>query len=249
MVYKSGAHWSNSKSSHERCYSLQQIKSSLQFLLNNCYFQVGSNIFRQIIGIPMGSDPAPFFANLFLFHYESMWLKSIKNHQYGKARKFGNVFRFIDDLIAINDGGEFENNFQEIYPPELILKKENTSCTEATFLDLHLSISDGQITTTLYDKRDAFNFHIVRFPYKDSTIPSKMFFSTISAEVLRICRANTSKESFIKSSKTLIQRMLKQGADPLGIKRVLTKMINRHATDFMKFNTSNHQLIERLIPT
>ena len=110
-VYNSGAYWSTSKNSNGRCYSMYQIKSSLQYLLDNCYFQVGSSIFRQIIGIPMGSDPAPFFANLFLFHYESMWLKSIKNREYGKARIFGNVFRFIDDLIAINDGGEFENNF------------------------------------------------------------------------------------------------------------------------------------------
>ena len=45
----------------------------------------------------MGSDPAPFFANLFLF-YESRWLKSIKNTNSGVARKFGIVFRFIDDL-------------------------------------------------------------------------------------------------------------------------------------------------------
>ena len=247
-VYNSGAYWSNSKDSNGRCYSLQQIKSALQYLLNNCYFQVGSSIFRQIIGIPMGSDPAPFFANLFLFHYESMWLKSIKNGQYGKARKFGNVFRFIDDLIAINDGGEFENNYLEIYPPELILKKENTSSSEATFLDLHLLIVDGQIKTTLYDKRDAFGFDIVRFPYKDSTIPSKMFFSTVSAEVLRICRANTCKNSFIETSKRFIQRMIKQGASSLGIRRVLTKMINRHSNDFKKFGTSDKQLIESLIP-
>ena len=29
-------------------------------------------------------------------------------------------------LIAINDGNEFENHYNEIYPPELILKNENT---------------------------------------------------------------------------------------------------------------------------
>ena len=48
-------------------YTLTKIKDTIKFLLDNCYFQVGSNIFRQKIGIPMGSDPAPFFANLFLF--------------------------------------------------------------------------------------------------------------------------------------------------------------------------------------
>ena len=88
----------------------------------------------------MRSDTAPFFANLFLFFYES---NPKKNSNYGAARKFGNIFRFIDDLIAINDTNEFENHYNEIYPSGLILKKENTSHTETTFLDLHLCINEG----------------------------------------------------------------------------------------------------------
>ena len=72
----------------------------------------------------MGSGPTPFFDNLFLFFYKSRWLKSIENINYGVARKFGNIFRFVDDLIAINDENEFENHYIEIYPPELILKKK-----------------------------------------------------------------------------------------------------------------------------
>ena len=32
---------------------------------------------------------------------------------YGVARKSGNIFRFIDDLIAINDGNKFENHYNE----------------------------------------------------------------------------------------------------------------------------------------
>ena len=99
----------------------------------------------------MGSDLAPFFANIFLFFYESKWLESIKKTNYGVARKFGNSFRFTDDLIAIIDVNEFKNHYNEIYPPELILKKENTSHTETTFLDLYLCINEGQMQTFLYD--------------------------------------------------------------------------------------------------
>ena len=131
----------------------------------------------------MGSDIVPLFGNLFLFFYESRWLKCIKNN-YGVARKFSNIFRLIDDLIAINDGNEFENHYNEIFPTKLILKKENTSYTATTFLDLHLCINEGQIQTSLYDKRNSYNFNVVRFPYKSSTIPSKMFFATISTEKL-----------------------------------------------------------------
>ena len=61
-VYNSGAFWSKSKTG--RSYSLQEIKSCQEFLINNI-FQVGSKIFYQVIGIPMGSDSVPFFANLF----------------------------------------------------------------------------------------------------------------------------------------------------------------------------------------
>ena len=86
----------------------------MDFLINNNFFQVGYKIYRQVIGIPMGSDTATFFTNLFLFFYESRWLKSIKLTNYGFARKFGNIFRFIDDLIAINDGNEFQNHYDEI---------------------------------------------------------------------------------------------------------------------------------------
>ena len=37
------------------------------------------------------------------------------------ARKFGSVFRYIDDLLALNDGHSFETHYKEIYPEELEL--------------------------------------------------------------------------------------------------------------------------------
>ena len=57
-------------------------------------------------------------------------LKSIKNTNYGIAKKCGNIFRFIDDLIAINYGNEFENHYNEIYPPKLISEKRKTLHTQ-----------------------------------------------------------------------------------------------------------------------
>ena len=91
-VYNSGAFRSRSKSKTGRSYSLQEIKSCLGFLINNSFFQVGSMIFCQVIAIPMGSDLAPFFANLFLFFYESRWLKSIKNINCGGCKKVWQYF-------------------------------------------------------------------------------------------------------------------------------------------------------------
>lgn len=45
------------------------------------------------------------------------------------------MVRFIDDLTAINDGGEFEKIYREMYPPELQLKRENSSDNQASFFE------------------------------------------------------------------------------------------------------------------
>ena len=61
------ARWVKTIKDSVKCLNKQHTKDAVAYLLLNCYFIVGSKIFCQIIGIPMGSDPAPFFANLFLY--------------------------------------------------------------------------------------------------------------------------------------------------------------------------------------
>ena len=74
-----------------------------------------------------------------------------------------------------------------------------------------------------------------------------MLFATISAEILRICQGNFSAVQFIKTSKDFLDRILRQGADPLGVKKALVKMINSHAFQFEKYGTHNRDLIQQLL--
>ena len=78
--------------------------------------------------------------------------------------------RYLDDLLNI-DTNFFESMVNHIYPSELQLNKANLSDTEASFLDLNLSISDGFVKTKIYDKRDDFDFDIVNFPFLDGDVP------------------------------------------------------------------------------
>ena len=86
---------------------------------------VGPKISCQIIGIHMGSDPAPLFAKLFLYFYESKRMKELNKNDLTRGRKPCNMFRIIDDLNSINYGGKFESNYWNIYPKELQLGNEN----------------------------------------------------------------------------------------------------------------------------
>ena len=164
---------------------------------------------------------------LFLHYYESKYVKKVKKKDLFTARRFRNTFRFIDDLLAVNDDGEFERSFKDIYPPELELKKERGG-DSVSFLDIKISISGRSFETSLFDKRDSFPFSIVRMPYKCSNMPSKIFYSTIGAEILRIGRISSSSKLFVSSAKPVVQRMLRQGANFKMILRTLKRIYGRH---------------------
>ena len=246
-IHNSGtANWVLNGDERSTCvYTKESIIRAADFLIRNCYFKLGDKLFRQDIGIPMGSDPAPAFANLFLFHYESSWLHSIKKSNNILARKFGQVFRYIDDLLALNDGHSFETYFHEIYPPELTLNRENREYTSTNFLDLCIEIKDRVFTTRLFDKRDQFGFHITRLPYRDSNLPGKMFYSSIAAECLRICRATSNYTYAATSINAVVSRMINQGAKMDRVKGTVTKMLNRHSIS-KKFGVPNNNFVHNL---
>ena len=137
------------------------------------YVRFGGQLFRQMVGIPMGTNCAPLLADLFLYSYENEFLdKLVKEGKRKHARKFNLSYRYIDDLISFNNK-RFKEFISDIYPKELTISETTESTSIASYLDL-LFIRDksNNITTKLYDKRDAFGFHIVNFPFMSSNIPS-----------------------------------------------------------------------------
>ena len=88
------------------------------------------------------------------------------NNQTDIIEAFNSTSRYLDDLLDI-DNPYFEQMVVQIYPIELQLNKANSSDTEALFLDLNLSISNGIVSSKIYDKRDGFNFEKVNVPFLD----------------------------------------------------------------------------------
>ena len=230
-----GAIWTNDKDKYKINFSKTSLKLAINYLLDNCYFTLGTMCFRQLIGIPMGSDPAPFMANLFLYYFENKWLQDTKKRDLQKARMFSNTFRFIDDLCALNDKGEFERNCKQIYPEELELKKENIGHHEASFLDLSIKIANKKFTTKLFDKRDSFPFYINRMPFLDSNMPSKIFYASIGSEILRIVRTTTELNDLKNRVDELLTRMKKQGTEQGRLVSIIKKLFGRHTLNFKKF--------------
>ena len=107
---------------------------------------------------------------------------------------------------------DFENYLGQMYPPELKIKDTTESNTSASYLDLLLSIGrDGQLHTSLYDKRDDFNFHITNFPFLSSNIPSSPAYGVFISQLIRYARASSSYECFILRAVRLSNKLPRAG--------------------------------------
>ena len=95
-----------------------------------------------------------------------------------------------------------------IYPPELHLFKANTADTEAPFLDLHLSISNGFVSSKIYDKRDDFDFDIVNFPFLDGDVPYSTRYGVYISQLIRFA---SHVADFNARNKSLTAKLLQQG--------------------------------------
>ena len=108
----------------------------------------------------MGTNCAPLVADLFLLCYERDFMLSLSdNNETNIIEAFNSTSRYLDDLINI-DNPYFEQVVGQIYPTEHQLNKANSSDTEAPFLDLNLSTTDGIYLLKLMINE--FNFDIVK---------------------------------------------------------------------------------------
>ena len=121
---------------------------------------------------------------------------------------FNSTSTYLDDRLNI-DNPYFEGMVNQLYPPELQLGKANTSDTEAPFWDLHLSISNGFVSSKIYDKRNGFDFDIVNFLFLDGGIPRHPFYGVYISPLIRFARVCSHVDDFNARNKGLTAKFLK----------------------------------------
>ena len=150
---------------------------------------------------------------------------------------FKSTSRYLDDLLNI-DNPYFEGMINRIYPPELQLNKANTSDTEAPFLDLHLSISNGFISIKIYDNRDDFDFDIVNFSFLDGDVPRSTSYGVYISQLIRFARVSSQVADFNARNKSLTAKLLQQGYRYHKLRKTFSKFYRRHYELVSKFKIS-----------
>ena len=129
------------------------IKTAINHLRKNCYFNVCNVTVKQAISIPVGIDSAYFGKISFQIpmrnnrcHYYFLLIKSRQGISTQQKR-------FIDELCVINDSRKLSRSFCDIYPKELKFKVEH-QVDHVTFLNLDINIKEGTFIYKLFHKRD-----------------------------------------------------------------------------------------------
>ena len=150
----------------------------------------------------------------------------------------------MDDLLNI-DNPYFEDMVNRIYPPELQLNKANTADTEAPFLDLHLSISNGFVSSKIYDKRDDFDFDIVNFPFLDGDVPRSTSYGVYISQLIRFARVSSHVVDFHARNKSLTAKLLQQGYRYHKLRKTFSKFYRQHYELVSKFNVGLKTLLHQ----
>ena len=167
----------------------------------------------------------------------------LKNNEKKLARSFNFTFRYIDDVLSLNNSsiGDFVDR---IYPIELDRKDTKYTDRSASYLDIHLKIdSEERLRTKLYDKRDDFKFPIMNFPFICSNIPAAPVYGVYISQMIRYSRSCGSDQDFLDRGLLLARKLLNQGFLLVTLKSSLRKCYGHHHDLVDRYGISVSEMI------
>ena len=115
-------------------------------------------------------------------------------------------------------------------------------------MDLNLCIqyiSNGTVSTKIYDKRDYFDFDIVNFPFRDGDIPRRTSYGAYISQLIRFARASSNLSDFNYHNKALTAKLLRQGYRYLKLRKAFSKFYRRHSALVDKYSVSRITLLQQ----
>ncbi len=208
-------------------------------MIDNAYVKHNDRIFRQVVGIPMGTSCAPHKANIYLHQYEyEYFIKLYEDNRVDDLAKLEHVFRYQDDLLSLNDFGLLESVLSDIYPPEMVINKTNISVRKTTFLDLTISIYRGKFYIKLYDKRNDYNFEVINYPFLDGNIPKGQSYGIFISQLVRLARINSSFNGFLSDCKNLVRKLERQSFNIAALRKRFEIFVDKYFNIWGKFGVN-----------
>ena len=179
-----------------------------------------------------GGNTSPLLADLTLSVMEFKYLTAPINRPIALQLQY--ISRYIDDIFSLNYDG-FDEVTKEIYDDSLNLEFSALADRKCNYLDINLEITDC-FRINVYNKVDSFPFNVQRYSYADSNIPSHIYYSTFSAELLRFARICNTTKAFEERLTELYLIFICRNFSSICLLEVFLKTVTKNDLIFMKFN-------------
>ena len=143
--------------------------------------------------------------------------------------------RYRDDCTSLNIGN-FLEVANQIYPPSLTLTQENTDNKSADVLDMNVELRDGNITTRVYCKADAFPFQVVSMPFLESNLDKGVCYRVFYGQVIRFQRLCSKREDFEIRTRFLLAILKDRGYKVGWLGRQFCRAVAKYISDFQKWD-------------
>ena len=233
------AYYSKNRSNNNVCYNASELIAAIKNIIGQAYIVYHGVVFRQCIGIPMGINSAPYFANIYLHAFEYSYLQKLISEGKEDIAKLlsDNTHRYQDDCISINDNGIFGIHYADMYDGSAMeLKNTNTSRDKSNFLDLTISIYRGKFIFQSYDKRNDFNFKVVNYPNIAGNIPTSQSYGVFTSQLVRFCSVNSCFKNFVKDVRHLITTLANQHFKTDLLKSRFSRFACNHMFAWARYN-------------
>ena len=104
-----------------------------------------------------------------------------------------------------------------------------SSDTENPFLDLNLSITNGIVSSKIYDKWGDVNFETVNFQFLDGDLPRSPSYGVYISQRIRFARVSSNVDDFNNRKFFLTAKLLKQGYRYHKIRKAISKFYHIHS--------------------
>ena len=211
-VIWSNANWVHKPKTSTFYFTKELLIEAIMMQLNSTYFVFGNKVFQQKEGIPMGTDDGPEIANLTLHQQEYEYMNKLQKKNIYRARDLNETTRLIDDITNVNGSNKIGEVAEDIYGNVIKLNKENEGTMSANVLDLTITINQKEktATTSLFDKRRAFQFTISNYPDMTGNVSNSMAYGIISSQLLRYYKSCSNFDDFLSNVNILTTKLLQQ---------------------------------------
>ena len=246
-IYTKKAYFSLGRSSNKISFSKDGLIECLNYLIDNAYITYQGKVYRQVIGIPMGTNAGPQIANTYLHVYEYDYIrKLIEDGDEVSLKKLENIFRYQDDLISINDDGLLGDLLTDIYPKEMIVNGTNVSPRKCNYLDMSISIYRGKFRVSLYDKRKDYDFNVISYPFLEGNIPNNLSYSVFISQLVRFAKINTTVIGFYDNIADLVKKLICQGFNLAALRKKFLKFYHSKLDLWCKFGVDIYEHVINL---